>query len=216
MNITDYVNLAHQDIEAAIEFELDDDNSPLARELYQILFPFFSIIEFSGDVAITWKSPSLVKDGHYLGKRDFKVDNNRSIGNLFPNRFTNAKFSLNTNRNGYMGCFPHDYFDIFLSHVAKYAYAMDVGFIKEYFPLKRAILYKDNQEFFHSFKSYDNYLADNYFTEIWDYILTKKCFSDMEFNEFKEESMQLIKSRGEKMVKKLLDLEVSLNGAENL
>ena len=203
MNIDKYIELALEKTEEAIEYELNSDNSPLAKELYRRLFPFYNENEFSGDVAITWKSPSLVKDGHYIGRRDFTVVNNKSIGNLFPNRKTNREFSLNTNRNGYIGRFPHDHFDIFLSHVAKYAYSEEVSFIKEYYPLKRAILYKDNQEFFKSFKTYDDYLEQNYFTEIWNYICSGKCFFDMDFEEFKKESLKLIKCRGKKMIKKL-------------
>lgn len=40
------------------------------------------------------------------------------------------------NRNGCMGDFPHDFFDIYLDHVAKYAYEQKVNNIKEYYPLK--------------------------------------------------------------------------------
>ena len=68
------------------------------------------------------------------------VDNKRVIGNIFPNFLSDRKFSLNLNRNGHSGDFPHDYFDIYLDHIAKYVYDIDRPNIKEYFPLKRSIL----------------------------------------------------------------------------
>lgn len=131
------------------------------------------------------------------------VDNLRTVGNIFPNYLTDRKHSLNLNRNGYMGDFPHDYFDIYIDHVAKYAYNIDVPQIKEYYPLKRAIQYKNNLEYFRTFNSFDDFLRSNYLTEIWE-ISRKKIFSDMDFIEFKNISSYLIKKRGLKMLEQLI------------
>ncbi|KAF1306056.1 hypothetical protein BAU17_03565 [Enterococcus sp. CU12B] len=211
MNINEYIELAKNDFQLAITYDIKSDDNVVAKAIYKNVFDFYNHdSEFSGDVVFSWKSSSLVKDGVFIGKRVDKkynrIENNHYIGNLFPNSLTDKKFSLNTNRNGTMGDFPHDYFDIFLTHVAKYGYGIkDIPIeVKEYYPLKRAILHDKNLDFFKSFKTFDNYLEKNFFTEIWKYICNKKPFSDMKFEEYKEESLKLIKSRGEQMVQKLI------------
>ncbi len=88
----------------------------------------------------------------------FTVDNLRVIGNIFPNYLTNRKYSLNMNRNVCIGDFPHDFFDIYLDHVAKYAYEQKVHNIKEYYPLKRAILHQENALYFRFFSNFDDFL----------------------------------------------------------
>ena len=205
MNIEEYKKMILRDYKVAIKYELGGDETSFVKLLYSNIFTFYDEEKFSGDVVFTWKSPSLVKDGVYIGKRKEKITNNHFIGNLFPNFVTDKKYSLNTNRNGYMGSFPHDYFDVFLTHVAKYAYSEEVSFIKEYYPLKRAISDERNMEFFQTFKTFDKYLKEYYFTDIWKYIITKKCFSDMEFAEFREISMKLINQRGDLMVTELIN-----------
>ncbi|TVX26196.1 hypothetical protein AZJ44_04545, partial [Streptococcus pneumoniae] len=106
------------DFNETVNYEFTSDTCQLANSIYQSLF-----------------KPSLVKEGDYIGRRDSQVDNLRVIGNIFPNYLTNRKYSLNMNRNGCMGDFPHDFFDIYLDHVAKYAYEQKVNNIKEYYPL---------------------------------------------------------------------------------
>ncbi|MDK0488493.1 hypothetical protein [Enterococcus faecalis] len=210
MKTNEFIELAKKDQQSAITCDLKSDAGWLAKGIYKIVFDFYSKDKFTGDVIFSWRSPSLVKDGDFIGKRiDPKyngIENNHFIGNLFPNFFTDKKFSLNTNRNGMMGDFPHDYFDIFLCHVAKYGYdKKDIPIeVKEYYPLKRAIEYEDNKNFFKSFETFENYLEKNFFTEIWEYICNEKPFSDMEFEEYQREALKLIKSRGEKMIQKLI------------
>ncbi len=80
------------------------------------------------------------------------------IGNIFPNYKTNRKYSLNLNRNECYGGFPHDYFDIYLDYVAKYAFQEDILDIKEYYLLKRAITYKENMSYFKQFGISNNFL----------------------------------------------------------
>ena len=126
INIDKLFGMAEEDVEKAVTYELESDDSNLAKRIYRDLFYFYCEEKFSGDLIFTWKSPSLVKDGEYIGKRDSVIDNVRVIGNIFPNFKTNRKYSLNLNRNGHFGDFPHDYPDIFLDHIAKYAYKKDI------------------------------------------------------------------------------------------
>lgn len=106
-----------------------------------------------------------------------------------------------------MGDFPHDYIDIFLLHVAKYAYNDKSDFvekhIKEYYPLKRAIQEERNLEHFKKFSSFKDYLQKHYFCEIWNQ-MQKKCFSDMEFDEFKLIAEDLIYTRGKVMIQSIV------------
>lgn len=202
--IEEFITLAKENINRALQYSLSSDNSPLAKEIYKKLFEFYEDEKYSGDLVFSWKSASLVKDGDYIGRREETVDNKRVIGNIFPNFLSDRKFSLNLNRNGHFGDFPHDYFDIYLDHVAKYAYNIDCANIKEYFPLKRAILGEKNQEYFKQFENFDDFLEKNYFVEIWK-SMQNEPFSDMEFDSFKKVSTELIEIRGRIMVKKLLD-----------
>lgn len=205
INIDNLFEMSEEDIEKAVTYELESDNSNLAKRIYKDLFYFYCEEKFSGDLIFTWKSPSLVKDGDYIGKRDSAVDNVRVIGNIFPNFKTNHKYSLNLNRNGYFGDFPHDYPDIFLDHIAKYAYKKDIKNIKEYYPLKRAILYDFNMNYFKQFSGFEEFLKYNFFEEIW--AASKEVpFSDMEFDMFKEISIKLMRKRGERMLRKLIEV----------
>ena len=100
ISLIDLINMAKNDIiEAAKYNKFESDNNELAKSIYRHLFDFYREDKFSGDVIFTWKSPSLVKEGDYIGKRDLKVENEIVIGNIFPNYLTNAKYSLNMNRN---------------------------------------------------------------------------------------------------------------------
>lgn len=146
----EFITLAKKDFKGALDYSLSSDNSPLAKEIYKKLFEFYEDKKYSGDLIFTWKSASLVKDGHYIGKREETVNNKRVIGNIFPNFLSDRKHSLNLNRNGHFGDFPHDYFDIYLDHIAKYVYDIDRPNIKEYFPLKRAILNEKTKNTFRS------------------------------------------------------------------
>ena len=199
----EFITLAKKDFKAALDYPLASDNSQLAKEIYKKLFKFYEDKEYSGDLIFTWKSPSLVKNGDFIGKRDKSVDNKRVIGNIFPNFLSDRKFSLNLNRNGHFGDFPHDYFDIYLDHIAKYVYDIDRPNIKEYFPLKRAILNEKNQEYFQQFDSFEVFLEKNYFEKIW-YFMEAKSFSDMEFDDFKNVSTDLMRIRGERMLNILI------------
>lgn len=149
--------MSEVDFNEAVNYEFTSDTCQLANSIYQSLFKFFDKKNFSGDLIFTWKSPSLVKEGDYIGRRDSQVDNLRVIGNIFLNYLTNRKYSLNMNRNGCMGDFPHDFFDIYLDHVAKYAYEQKVNNIKEYYPLKRAILHQENALYFRFFSNFPNF-----------------------------------------------------------
>ena len=51
------------------------NHDKLAKSIYERLFDFYCEDEFSGDVIFTWQSPSLVKDGVYIGKRNCVVIN---------------------------------------------------------------------------------------------------------------------------------------------
>lgn len=209
LEINEFIEMTKSDPQRAVAYDIKSDVSQLAKGIYINFFDFYDETDFTGDVALSWRSPSLVKDGDFIRKRVDKkyngIENNHFIGNLFPNFFTDKKYSLNTNRNSTMGDFPHDYLDIFLSHIGKYGYGEDIPIeIKEYYPLKRAILDDRNQKFLKSFNSFKNYLDKNYFTEIWEYICNVKPFSDMEFEEYKNVSLNLIKSRGEAMIKGLI------------
>ena len=195
----EFITLAKKDFEGAVDYSLSSDNSPLAKEIYKKLFDFYEDEKYSGDLIFSWKSASLVKDGDYIGSREETVDNKRVIGNIFPNFLSDRKFSLNLNRNGQFGDFPHDYFDIYLDHIAKYVYDIDRPNIKEYFPLKRAILDEKNQEYFQQFDSFEVFLEKNYFEKIW-YFMEAKSFSDMEFDDFKNVSADLMRIRGERML----------------
>ena len=146
----EFIKLAKKDFEGALDYSLSSDNSQLAKEIYKKLFEFYEDKKYSGDLIFTWKSPSLVKNGDFIGKRDESVDNKRVIGNIFPNFLSDRKFSLNLNRNGHFGDFPYDYFDIYLDHIAKYVYGIDRPNIKEYFPLERAILDEKTKNTFSS------------------------------------------------------------------
>ena len=46
----------------------------LAKCIYERLFDFYCEDEFSVDVIFTWQSPSLVKDGVYIGKRNCVIE----------------------------------------------------------------------------------------------------------------------------------------------
>lgn len=205
INIDKLLRMAEEDVEKAVTYELESDDSNLAKRIYRDLFYFYCEEKFSGDLIFTWKSPSLLKDGDYIGKRDSPVDNVRVIGNIFPNFKTNRKYSLNLNRNGHCSDFPHDYPDVFLDHIAKYTYEKDIKNIKEYYPLKRAILYDRNMDYFKRFSSFEKFLQDNFFEEIW--AASKEVpFSDMEFDRFKETSIRLMRIRGERMLQKLVEV----------
>ncbi|HGR9114805.1 TPA: hypothetical protein ACL63C_001924, partial [Streptococcus pneumoniae] len=94
--------MSEVDFNEAVNYEFTSDTCQLANSIYQSLFKFFDKKNFSGDLIFTWKSPSLVKEGDYIGRRDSQVDNLRVIGNIFLNYLTNRKYSLNMNRNGCM------------------------------------------------------------------------------------------------------------------
>lgn len=200
-----FVSMAEENIDKAIRTKIGSDSCTLAKSIYKHLFSFYSDKEFSGDIIFSWKSPSLVKDGDYIGRRSMKVDNRRVIGNIFPNYKSERKYSLNLKRNGKLGDFPHDYFDIYLDHVAKYAYNIERPHIKEYYPLKRAILYDTNMNYFKKFTGFKNFLENNYFERIWE-ISQKTPFSDMEFDKFKEVSIELMNERGKQMIEKLIKI----------
>ena len=199
----EFITLAKKDFEGALDYSLSSDNSPLAKEIYKKLFEFYEDEKYSGDLVFSWKSASLVKDGDYIGRRDETVDNKRVIGNIFPNFLSDRKFSLNLNRNGHFGDFPHDYFDIYLDHIAKYVYGIDRPNIKEYFPLKRAILNEKNQEYFQQFDSFEVFLEKNYFEKIWCF-MDANSFSDLVFDDFKNVSADLMRIRGERMLNILI------------
>ena len=201
--IDEFITLAKKDFKGALDYSLSSDNSQLAKEIYKKLFECYEDKKYSGDLIFTWKSPSLVKNGDFIGKRDEFVNNKRVIGNIFPNFLSDRKFSLNVNRNGHFGDFPHDYFDIYLDHIAKYVYDIDRPNIKEYFPLKRAILNEKTQEYFQKFDSFEVFLEKNYFEKIW-YFMEAKSFSDMEFDDFKNVSADLMRIRGERMLNILI------------
>ena len=199
----EFITLAKKDFEGALDYSLSSDNSQLAKEIYKKLFGFYEDKKYSGDLIFTWKSPSLVKNGDFIGKRDESVDNKRVIGNIFPNFLSDRKFSLNLNRNGHFGDFPHDYFDIYLDHIAKYIYDINRPDIKEYYPLKRAILDEKNKEYFQQFDSFEDFLEKNYLEEIWE-SMEGRSFSDMEFDKLKDVSADLMYQRGERMLKILI------------
>lgn len=203
ISIEELIDMAINNIEEASMYnKFKSDNDKLAKSIYGRLFDFYCEDEFSGDVIFTWQSPSLVKDGVYIGKRNCVIENEIVIGNIFPNFKTNRKFSLNYNRNGVYGSFPHDYFDIYLAHVAKYAYGESISEIKEYYPLKRAICFENNMNYFRKFDGFHDFLARHYLEEIW--VASKEtAFSDMEFEEFKKTATNLMKNRGIQMLNKL-------------
>lgn len=194
--LKELVELANMDINQAASYDIGSDDGALAKEIYSNLFDFYDKENFSGDVSFTWKSPSLVENGDYVGHRKSKVDNSRVIGNIFPNYKSNRKYSLNLNRNGEMGDFPHDFFDIYLDHVAKYAFKQNRPQIMEYYPLKRAILYEKNKEYFDIFFDYDDFIKRNYFQNIVNYLKQNHSFLDMDFEEYKKETSKLIHDRG--------------------
>ncbi|HGI6224501.1 TPA: hypothetical protein ACKC0R_001398 [Streptococcus pneumoniae] len=194
--------MSEVDFNEAVNYEFTSDTCQLANSIYQSLFKFFDKKNFSGDLIFTWKSPSLVKEGDYIGRRDSQVDNLRVIGNIFPNYLTNRKYSLNMNRNGCIGDFPHDFFDTYLDHVAKYAYEQKVNNIKEYYPLKRAILHQENALYFRFFSNFDDFLEKNYLKTIWQ-VSKETPFSEMDFNMFKNISEKIIFERGSKMLNDL-------------
>jgi len=201
--IEELIELAKKDIKEAAEFDIEDDDGELAREIYKRLFDFYDEKKFSGDVIFTWKSPSLVQEGNFIGRRNSLVDNKRVIGNIFPNYKTNQKYSLNLNRNSHMGDFPHDYFDIYLDHVAKYAFKKDRPQIMEYYPLKRAILYEENKKYFDKFNDFDDFISRNFLTEISS---IRTPFLDMNFADYKKLSEKLMHDRGILMLKKMLGI----------
>lgn len=210
IDIKELIKLAKNNVDDAAKIELKSDNCELAKKIYSILFDFYIEEEFSGDLIFTWKSPSLVKDGYYIGKRNFKVDNTRVIGNIFPNYKSKKIYSLNLNRNAMMGDFPHDYFDIYLYNVAKYAYNIEMPNIKEYFPLKRAITNETNTKYFKKFTSFEHFLKENYLEDIWE-IAKITPFSEMKFEEFKDVSTKLIKKRGIVMLNDLIKKQNKIN-----
>ena len=204
ISIEALIDMAKNNIEEASMYnKFKSDNDKLAKSIYEKLFDFYCEEKFSGDVIFTWKSPSLVREGVYVGKRKGVIENDIVIGNIFPNFITNRKFSLNYNRNGVYGSFPHDFFDIYLTHVAKYAYDENISEIKEYYPLKRAIHFEDNMNYFKKFNGFRDFLARNYLEEIWE-MSKETAFSDMEFEEFKTIATNLMKNRGMKMLNKLI------------
>lgn len=201
--LDDLIALAVKDIDKAADYDIGSDDGKLAKEIYKYLFDFYDREKFSGDVVFTWKSPSLIENGDYIGHRKCKIDNNRVIGNIFPNYISNHKYSLNLNRNGCMGDFPHDFIDVYLDHVAKYAFNESRPQIMEYYPLKRAILHESNKKYFQMFVSYDDFIDKNYFTEISNCVQGSQPFLDMPFEEFKKKSCELMHNRGIIMLKKL-------------
>ena len=82
---------------------------------------------------------------------------------------------------------------------------MHIKNIKEYYPLKRAILYDLNMNYFKKFSSFEKFLEDNFFEEIWE-TSREVPFSDMEFDMFKEISIKLMRKRGERMLQKLIEV----------
>lgn len=203
INIDELIKMANKNIEeAAMYSKFKSDNSKLAKSIYRKLFNYYCEEEFSGDVIFTWKSPSLVKNGEYIGRRNCVIENEITIGNIFPNLKINKKFSLNYNRNGIYGSFPHDYFDIYLAHIAKYAYNENISEIKEYYPLKRAICFEGNVNYFREFGDFQDFLVQHYFEEIWKASI-ESPFSNMEFEEYKKTATNLMKSRGIKMLNEL-------------
>lgn len=62
--------------------------------------------------------------------------------------------------------------------------------------------------YFKKFSSFEKFLEDNFFEKIWE--TSKEVpFSDMEFDMFKEISIKLMRKRGERMLQKLI--EVNMN-----
>lgn len=225
MDFNSFKKMGQSDINNAICYELKEDDNPLVKDIYTAVFPFYTKNKFNGDTIFTWKSAAHVINGDYnairkfwIGKEgDKSAGNNHFVGNLFPNLFTDKKHSLNTNRNGHMGDFPHDYIDIYLMHIAKYAFSEKIeqdkmnfvnSRIKEYYPLKRAILFEDNLNYLRSFETFENFLKEHYFEDIWKHIQNIKCFSDMEFEEFKRESLKLIEKRGKSMIETMLKSKI--------
>ncbi|HEV9816199.1 hypothetical protein [Streptococcus pneumoniae] len=94
------------------------------------------------------------------------------------------------------------FFDIYLDHVAKYAYEQKVNNIKEYYPLKRAILHQENALYFRFFSNFDDFLEKNYLKTIWQ-VSKETPFSEMDFNMFKNISEKIIFERGSKMLNDL-------------
>lgn len=84
ITIEEYIEMSEVDFNEAVNYEFTSDTCQLANSIYQSLFKFFDKKNFSGDLIFTWKSPSLVKEGDYIGRRDSQVDNLRVIGNIFP------------------------------------------------------------------------------------------------------------------------------------
>lgn len=76
MNFNEFKESANEDIEVACRIELESDNKESAKNIYQVLFSFYDVKSYSGDVVFTWKSPSLVKRGDYIGSRKSKIENN--------------------------------------------------------------------------------------------------------------------------------------------
>lgn len=87
-------------------------------------------------------------------------------------------------------------------HVAKYAYEQKVNNIKEYYPLKRAILHQENALYFRFFSNFDDFLEKNYLKTIWQ-VSKETPFSEMDFNMFKNISEKIIFERGSKMLNDL-------------
>ncbi|WP_347301077.1 hypothetical protein [Enterococcus diestrammenae] len=97
MKINEYIDLAKSDPQRAIRYDIKSDVGGLAKGIYKNVFDFYNSNQFGGDVVFSWKSPSLVKDGNFIGKRIDKkyngIENNHYIGNLFPN-FLTRKFQV--------------------------------------------------------------------------------------------------------------------------
>lgn len=75
ISIEELIDMAINNIEEASMYnKFKSDNDKLAKSIYERLFDFYCEDEFSGDVIFTWQSPSLVKDGVYIGKRNCVIE----------------------------------------------------------------------------------------------------------------------------------------------
>ena len=82
INIDKLFRMAEEDVEKAVTYELESDDSDLVKRIYIFLFYFYCEEKFSGDLIFSWKSPSLVKDGDYI--KGFSQLRRRSLRNKKP------------------------------------------------------------------------------------------------------------------------------------
>lgn len=82
------------------------------------------------------------------------------------------------------------------------SFEQKVNNIKEYYPLKRAILHQENALYFRFFSNFDDFLEKNYLKTIWQ-VSKETPFSEMDFNMFKNISEKIIFERGSKMLNDL-------------